>query len=436
MKKTIFYMVLWLAFVTSASEAQETKTEDYTISIVTDRVEAIYKKNEKVEFIIKLLIKGQPADNQEVEWYLTKDGLLPVIDKGHITISNGIAKLTGKLSEPGFLQCKIELKLPSQKKLTALGGAAIDPLQIKPSLPAPEDFDAFWQSQKKRLANVPMNIRMTPVKSTIVGVECFDVRADGPDGIIMSGYLARPQNAKNGSLPAMILPHGAGIFSSRLSVAAAWARDGFIAIDFNAHGIPNGETPEFYTKLREGELYKYHLSHRESRDSSFFNSLMMRMLRAIDVVTSQPEWDKKILIANGRSQGGGQAIAAAGLDPRVTFFSAQIPALCDHTGSVVGRINGWPKLLFNDKSGKPDEKTLYASRYYDAVNFASRISATALLTAGFIDVICPPTGVYAAYNNLKGKKQMIDHLYTGHVATAEESAAVRQAILNYIKEAR
>ncbi len=40
--------------------------------------------------------------------------------------------------------------------------------------------------------------------------------------------------------------------------------------------------------------------------------MFLRMERAIDFLASQPEWDGRILIVTGSSQGGGQAIVAAG----------------------------------------------------------------------------------------------------------------------------
>jgi hypothetical protein len=62
---------------------------------------------------------------------------------------------------------------------------------------------------------------------------------------------------------------------------------------------------------------------------------------------------------------------------------------------------------------KPSEQAVNAVRYYDAVNFAARTKAQAFITVGFIDIVCPPTGVYAAYNQLSGKKQIWNHLDTG-----------------------
>jgi cephalosporin-C deacetylase-like acetyl esterase len=346
---------------------------------------------------------------------------------------SGSLSISATLEEPGFLQCQVELKSAEQGDMAKLAGAAIDPLEIEPSLPAPEDFDAFWDAEKKKLAAIPPNIRLTPVKSPVAGVECFDVQADSVGGSF-SGYFARPLGAKPKTLPAIILPHGAGVMSSYLGVAAQWAKEGFIALDFNVHGLPNGQPHEFYEKLGKGELFQYFLKDRESREKFFFHDAFLRVIRGIDVLAAQPEWDEKILIADGRSQGGGQAIAAAGLDSRVTFLCAEIPALCDHTGIVARRTNGWPRLLGWPKldGPLPDERILQASRYYDAVNLAARIKVPAFFTVGFVDRVCPPTGVYAAYNQISSAKSILLLPHYGHQKSPEGDEGVRQAITGYL----
>jgi cephalosporin-C deacetylase len=146
---------------------------------------------------------------------------------------------------------------------------------------------------------------------------------------------------------------------------------------------------------------------------------------------AQPEWDGCTLIVHGSSQGGAQSIVAAGLDSRVTLLAAGVPALCDHTGAVVGRVSGWPKLVPNDADGKPNAKVLEAARYYDAVNFARRTKAAGIVTVGFIDTTCPPTSVYAAYNALKGKKEIFNDPPSTHSLSAGGKEAMRKAILRH-----
>ncbi len=403
----------------------------YSLRVSTDRTNAIYRRGEMVTFAIAVSLNGNPVDDAKVKWTISKDGK-DLKREGEAKLSNGIAVVSGSLDEPGFLQCRVDIKPPGEKLKSLRASAAIDPLDIKPSLPAPDDFDTFWAAEKKKLAAIPMNVRMTPVKSPVAGIECFDVQADGLGGPL-SAYLARPVGARSNSLPAIVLTHGAGVASSRLSIAAKWAADGLLALDFNAHGLPNGKPKEFYDGLIHGELKEYFWKGRDSRDDIFFRTLFLRLQRAMDVVTAQPEWDGKRLIVCGRSQGGGQAIVAGGLDPRVTFVAAEIPAFCDHTGIVAGRINGWPRLIPNDTE-KPEEKAINAVRYYDAMNFAARTKAQAFITTGFIDIVCPPTGVYAAYNQLAGKKQIWPHLDTGHISKHEYEDRVREEVLACLKE--
>jgi cephalosporin-C deacetylase len=405
----------------------------YTLSVSADRADAIYHRGETVTYTISVSLKGKPVDDAKVKWTISKDGK-DIRQNGVAKLENGKAVVTGKLDEPGFLQCRADITPPGEKGKTVRAGAAIDALEIKPSLPAPDDFDAFWSAERKKLAAVPLNVRLTPVKSPVAGVECFDLQGDGLGGPL-SGYLARPVGAKTNRLPAIVLTHGAGVASSRLSVAAQWAADGFIAIDFNAHGLPNGKPQDFYKNLSRGELKEYYKKGCETRDEFFFHTLFLRLQRAMDVATAQPEWNGKTLIVCGRSQGGGQAIVAGGLDPRVTFIAAQIPALCDHTGIVAGRINGWPHLIPNDAK-KPDEKILQTARYYDAVNFAARTHAQAFFTVGFIDITCPPTGVYAAYNQLPAKKNILNQVHTGHASSREADEAVRRAALAHLKQVK
>ena len=409
----------------------EPAATNYLLTVGTGRSGAIYKRGKQVEFKIKLLLDQQPATDAEVQWTLSKDGV-PPIKAGKLKLTDGGGTVAGKLDEPGFLQCRVTFQTPARTTLTVVAGAGIDPLRIKPSLPVPGDFDAFWSAQKKKLAGMPINAKLTPVESPQGQVDCFDLQADCV-GAPVSGYFARPAAAKPRSLPIILTVHGAGVHSSNLGGATGWARQGFLALDLNAHGIPNGKPDRFYADLANGELKEYRAQGRESRDTVYFLGMFLRLVRAIDFLTAQPEWDGRTLVVHGSSQGGAQSLVAAGLDSRVTFFAAGVPAMCDHTGASAGRISGWPKLVPNSADGKPDAKVLEAARYYDAVNFASRTRAAGIVTVGFIDTTCPPTSVYAAYNALTGKKEIFNDPPSTHKVSASAAEAMRNAILRHVK---
>ena len=199
------------------------------------------------------------------------------------------------------------------------------------------------------------------------------------------------------------------------------------------HGLPNGEPDSYYADLENGPMFEYFLFGRNDRDSMFFHEMVMRLIRAIDVITAQPQWDGKTVMVHGCSQGGAQAVMAGCLDPRVDLVCAEIPAMCDHTGMAADRASGWPLLVECDGEGAPDARQLKAARYYDVVNFARHVTVPTYVTAGIIDSLCPPTTVYAMYNQLKGEKHMLEHPTTGHILTSQGEDFSRQAVREFVR---
>ena len=416
-------LLLLAPLATSASTPEPkaaAKVETPKIRSQTDRPEAWYQPGETVTFLFKP--ESDSLRATVADWQLSKDGLPPFAEGKSTVSEDGSFRIEGKLDEPGFLSCKISIVSSSGLKVSALGGAAISPETIQPSMPVPEDFDAFWDNKKKQLAAVPQNPRLTKATSPQPDIELSDVqlRCVGPD---VSGYFARPTTKDPALKPAILTLHGAGVRSASPSGPVSWAKEGFLAMDINAHGIPNGRPHEYYdgqpNSLSMNSLKDYRFRGITNRDSHYFVGMFLRIIRAIDFLTSQKDWDGQTLIVFGSSQGGAQALAAAGLDPRVTFFAAGVPAMCDHTGYAANRINGWPKFLKAEPSSEDDQKIAEAARYVDCVNLASRIKAPGIVTVGFIDTVCPPTGIFAAYNAIPTQKAIYPQPGIGHASTIE-----------------
>lgn len=400
------------------------------LKAVTDRADALYKAGETATFTIEATQDGKPLKEGKVVASFTKDGIQPQPPQT-LNVRDGKVTLVGSLNEPGFLLLRV-----TSGKASALAAAGYDPLLLKPSLPVPDDFDAFWAAQKAELAKVPMKSTLTPAQSPAKTVEAFDVQIDCAGGKPVSGYFGRLKGAKPKSLPAILHVHGAGVRSSNLG-STYWAANegGMLAMDINAHGIPNGKPKEFYDALANGELKDYRNEGNKDREKVYFKGMFLRLMRALDFLTAQPEWDGKTLIVYGASQGGFQALAAAGLDERVSFICAGVPAGCDHTGSAANRIAGWPKIVPNDAEGKPDATAMEVSRYIDCVNFATRAKCKgAVVTVGFIDTTCPPTSVYAAYNALTMPKAMHADVLSGHTSTPAASKFMQEAAYKHIRE--
>lgn len=418
---------LWLTLAPCLLAAEP----GYQLLVETDPPEAMYTVGQPAKFLVTLKRGDEPVSEADLICRLDEDGVPPVTEQ-KLTLDKGTARIEGTLDEPGFLRCRVSWAGPNKQVLTATAGAAFDPHEIPPSLPVPDDFDSFWSQQKARLASVPMESKLAPVTSPVDGIECFDTEISCVPPRPVRGYFARPTGAAPQSLPAILLVHGAGVRSSSLGGAAGSAkRYQALAMDINAHGIANGQPDAFYQELAAGELRDYRTAGREDREKCYFLGMFLRLVRAMEFLTSQKEWDGKVLIVKGSSQGGGQAIAAAGLDSRVTLISAGVPAICDHSGQAAGRINGWPKLV-PQANGQPDPQILQVARYFDSMNFATRATAEAIFSVGFIDGTCAPTSVYAAYNNIPGKKRMINEPLMGHAVSPRFERATEAAILEHL----
>jgi len=421
--------------VTAQTPPPAVPEPSFTIQVKTERATATYATGEAIAFRVTAVPKGdQAVPDLDVSWTTSKDGVAPV-QTGKTKLKQGAAIVTAKLDEPGFLQCRVSVEWePGKPALTAVAGAAVDPLKIPASQPVPDDFDGFWEGEKKKLAAIPQNPKLTPVASAVKEVSVFDVQVDCL-GKPVSGYFAKPVNAQPKTLPAILFVHGAGVRSSTLGTTTTWASKQTLAMDINAHGIANGQSDQFYKDLAQGALLDYTKQGREARETCYFTGMFLRAIRALDFLTSQPEWDGKTLIVYGSSQGGYQAFAAAGLDARVTFFAAGVPAGCDHTGMLKKRIAGWPKLVPLMPDGNPDPKVLQASRYVDAMNLATRVKAKGcIVTVGFIDTVCPPTSVYAAYNNLPIPKRIFDDIPTAHANSPAAVGVMQDAVWKHIEE--
>jgi cephalosporin-C deacetylase len=440
MRKGLALLLLLIAFISVAATATTQPTS--TLELITDRPDAIYKSNEAVRFLVRLKDNGEPVAGREVAY--------KVIGDGEVTLSSGVvvteaekpAQVVVATSKPEFFRCEVSYKAKAATRptTTAAIGAAVEPEKVKPSLPVPDDFDAFWAAQKKQLADAPLvEPVLTPVDLKDDAIEAFDLQiADSIPGTNLSAYYARPKGAKPKSLPAILYSQSAGARDSDLPHAVKGAKLGAIALDFNAHGIKNAQPAKYYADMLSGPLADHRVRGMQDRDKVYFRQMYLRGQRALAFLTAQPEWDGKILIVEGSSQGGAQSLVAAGLDHRVTLCLAAVPALSDLTAALVGRESGWPKMLRKAAEGSIDEKAVQALRYVDVANFASRIQCRTMVSVGFIDRTCPPSSVYAAYNNIPATtpKAIVARPAMGHQFPPDMIAAWDDIIRAHVAEMR
>ena len=398
-------VLLLTTFVIASAHAATVQVQPNTfIKVTTDHSDAVYKVGEKTVFRVTVATNA-PVTVSELTWMLTLDGAKR-LGQGTTTLTAGVITVEGTLDQPGVLQLKVTPKDNADKLGTGMAGAAFDPYDIKPTAKLPDDFEAFWNAQKSALPKIPLDPKITPVSQGDSDVELYEVSFANIDGLRSHGYLAKPKGAT--SLPIMISQPGMGVHPNGLKESRwviANAKLGFLALDMSAHDMPLERTAEDEVRWKKFMGYPY--SGSDDRMTYYYRQVFLGMIRGIDYMTSRPDWNRKAIISSGASQGGGLAIIAAALDPRVTAVVSIAPALGEHTGPLYGRPDAAPNYLIMERDRKtPNPKIVAATAYYDTVNFARFVKVSVLMSSGLIDTACPPMTVLSIYNTLNCPKQL------------------------------
>lgn len=402
----------------------------HEVKITPDHADGIYTSGETAMFKVEYFRNGKSCPDQFLLAFIHHLAY-PVRRRDMIKFSTGKQeKLSVELKEPGSTVLEILIpgkngrplrrKVSGEKThyLSFSCGIIASPEKCLPAVDKPEDFDRFWEEQKKELQKVPLRIleknAVEIPEERKGGFLAWDMKISCAGSMPVSGYLTMPADVAAGKrkVPVVVSYHGGGVRSSILSF-----HENAIWFDVNAHGIVNGKEPSFYLELSRNELHKYIHRGLGSRDTFYFKDMYLRLLRAQEFVRQLPEWNRKDLILSGGSQGGGQALAGAGLDPHVTLVHAWVPALCNLNHYRKGYSSSWPcSLYYSNQSNLDMDKTAECIRYFDAVNFARNIRCEIFMSAGLLDSTCPPENVFAAYNVIpSGKKTIYTHPDKGHL---------------------
>ena len=385
--------------------------------------DGIYDLRERVGWHVAVA-PGQTAAGTYT-YTLKRDGLA-VIGRGTLDPSSGRATIEASLDRPGMLL--VEVRPPagttgfhgaSKSEVgRVLLGAAVAPRRIRPSGRRPSDFDAFWAAELSRLDSVPADPVLTPGESGRADVEYFTIRMNNVRGAHIYGQLARPSRPEGGggTFPALlILQWASPPYPLQRQWVTDYAAQGWLVLNVEPHDVPADMPQAFYDALPQ-LIKNYGLIGRHSRDESYFLSMYLGDYRAAEYLASRADWDGRTLVVMGTSMGGQQGFAVAGLDSRVSALIANVPAGCDLLGPLGGRAAPYP----NWDVERPEVRR--TAGYFDAVHFAPRIRARALVSIGFIDETTPPAGIWAAFNQVAGIKEAVPLVDSphNHMATPEE----------------
>ena len=342
---------------------------DYLWLTVPDHADWLYKTGERAKVEVTLCKYGIPQD-VTVDYEIGPDEMPPT-DKGSVLLKGGRATIDmGTMKQAGFLDLRLRATVDGQPTEHHVK-VGFSPEQLKPYTKNPQDFDDFWAKNLEQARKTPVTVSVEPAPQyTTDDVDALLVKLRTDKRHSIYGYLTKPKRA--GKYPVVMSPPGAGIKTIK-NVNDDYSRQGLIRLMIEIHGLNPTLSDDTFQEISStfSDENGYVQNGLDDRDNSYLKHVYVACVRAIDYLTTLPEWDGQNIIVQGGSQGGALSLITAALDKRVTACVANHPALSDVAGYQENRAGGWPHM--NRQHNMLTPQKVQNLQYYEVVNFARRI---------------------------------------------------------------
>lgn len=283
----------------------------------------------------------------------------------------------------------------------------------------PADFDRFWQETLTATRSFPLDVRCEAVDAGLSTLEVFDLSYRGYGGQVIRGWLLLPRSRK-GRIPAVVEYIGYGGGRGTPVDRLLWSSAGYAHFIMDTRGQgstwspgdtpdpePDGSSPQAPGFMTRGVL---------DPNTYYYRRVFSDAVRIVEVARAHPAVDPQRIAVTGGSQGGGIAIAAAGLIPDVPLLMPDVPFLCHYPVAVeITDADPYREITrFCQIHRHRIDDVFRTLSYFDGVHFAARARARALFSVGLMDEICPPRTVFAAYNHYGGPKDIRIWKYNHH----------------------
>lgn len=288
-----------------------------------------------------------------------------------------------------------------------------------PEVDEPRDFDEFWTDTLAEARAAGPAVDLAPAQSPFTEIEFLDLTFPGFGGEPIKGWVSRPRSSDE---PRPVVVEYLGYNGGRglPGERPHWAMAGFVHVLMDTRGQGSGwgsggDTPDPHGSDAAGSGWM--TKGISDPHDYFYRRMFTDAVRAVDAARTLPFADPSRTFVTGGSQGGGTALAVAGLVPDLAGAMPDVPFLCAFRRSV--------DLTDHDPFSEiarylavhrdQDEAVFRTLSYFDGVNFAKRATAPGLFSVALMDNIVLPSTVFAAYNRYAhGDRDIAVYPFNGH----------------------
>ena len=363
------------------------------ITVTTDHADGNYSVGESVHFQIHSTVSATGT------YTINRGKYTDAILTGTVPLTAGVTSvITVPGSEPENLHFTISTGWAGGMATAMVGADDLVPFETEPA-----DFDAFWNGVKAELAAVPMNPQVVPYNQTGYS-KSYTVSLGNIDGRHVYGMLTVPNGP--GPFPVVLEMPAYGSFP--ISPETQFAeRANAITLSITIHNAPATTTdPNAYSP-----------NDPSDRNTIYHKHSVTAGIRALDYLTSRPDFNGTDVAISGVSQGAGLGLLIAGIDSRVKLLTIGTPTMASHPGLLHNHPSGFPYYLrIPIENNDPQEiaAVLQATKYYEAASAAKRFKGNVFLLTSYNDQVTIPETQFIASNFFEGKKVILHNIPGGH----------------------
>ncbi|AEE47391.1 acetylxylan esterase [Cellulomonas fimi] len=274
--------------------------------------------------------------------------------------------------------------------------------RYRPQVVEPDDLDAFWGATLTEARGLGDDVRLERVATGLTLVDTWDVTFPGFGGHPVRAWYTRPAGV-DAPLPAVVeflgYGRGRGLPGERLT----WSNAGYahLLVDTRGQGGQHGNGGDTPDPVGSGPAAPGFVTRGILDPSTaYYRRVYTDGVRAVDAVRTLPGVDPSRVAALGNSQGGGIALAVAGLVPDLAAVAASAPFLC-HVERALALTDADPYaevVRYLAVHRGHEAQVLRTLSYLDGVHLVRRARAAALFGTGLRDTVCPPSTAFAAFH--------------------------------------